>query len=86
MDFATIFADHFVAVVVLACLMVGYLIKHTFTFIPNKYIPVIVTVLGAVLNSVTSGVSIEAVVYGAFMGLASTGLHQVFKNFVEKSQ
>lgn len=30
-----------------------------------------------------SGMSIESAVYGAVMGLASTGLHQGFKTFVE---
>ena len=86
MDFATIISDNFVLVVVVACLVVGYLIKHTFDFIPNKYIPAILAALGAVLNAVVSGVSVEAIVYGAMMGLASTGMHQGFKSFVEKSE
>lgn len=84
MDF-TMLKDHFVVVVVLACLIVGYIIKHT-TFlkkIPNDDIPAILAVVGAVLNGAVSGWNIENIVYGAFMGLASTGLHQAFKSFVE---
>lgn len=84
MDF-TMLKDHFVVIVVLACLIVGYIIKHT-TFlkkIPNDDIPAILAVIGAVLNGFVSGWSVENVVYGAFMGLASTGLHQAFKSFVE---
>lgn len=84
MDFAML-KDHFVVVVVLACLIVGYIIKHT-TFlkkISNDDIPAILAIVGAVLNGAVSGWSIENVVYGAFMGLASTGLHQAFKSFVE---
>lgn len=84
MDFANL-TEHFVLVVMVACLVVGYIIKHA-TFlnrIPNNDIPVILAVVGAILNVVVSGVSVESVVYGAVMGLASTGLHQSFKTFVE---
>lgn len=85
MDFVSILTEHFVLVVMIACLVIGYIIKHA-TFlnrIPNNDIPGILAIIGAVLNAVVSGVSVESVVYGAFMGLASTGLHQIFKSFVE---
>ena len=32
---------------------------------------------------IVSGVSVNSIVYGALMGLASTGLHQAFTRFVE---
>ena len=69
-----------VPIIVLACLVIGYVIKHTpyLDKIANAYIPLIVTVLGAILGVVTSGLTIEAVIYGAISGLASTGLHQAF--------
>lgn len=72
--------DNFVPVIVVACVLVGYIIKTTPTFakVANNYIPLIVTLLGAVLGAVINGVSIEAIVYGAVSGLASTGLHQLF--------
>lgn len=82
MDFNVIL-EHFVLVVLLACLVVGYLIKHTFNMIPNKYIPAILAVLGAVLNAVVSGVSVDSIVYGSVMGLASTGMHQAFTKFID---
>lgn len=85
MDFAAILTEHFTLVVMVACLVVGYIIKHA-TFlnrIHNNDIPAILALFGGVLNAAVSGVSIESVVYGAFMGLASTGLHQIFKAFVE---
>lgn len=87
MDFAALFMEHFVLVVVLACLIVGYLIKHAsfLTWIPNGDIPVILCVFGALLNAFVSGFSIESVVYGAFMGLASTGMHQAFKHWIENN-
>ena len=86
MDFVTIFTDHFVLVVMVACLMVGYIIKHaTFLkWIPNDDIPVVLAILGAIVNTIVGGLSIDNIVYGALMGLASTGLHQTFKQFIEK--
>ena len=87
MDF-TILTEHFVLVVPVACLVIGYVIKHAsfLKWVPNSDIPVILGVVGAVLNAVVTGVSVEAIVYGAVMGLASTGLHQGFKAFVEGSR
>lgn len=85
MDFSAL-ASEFVMVVVLACLVVGYIIKHA-TFcqkIKNNDIPVILAVVGVVVNVIVSGISVNSIVYGAVMGLASTGLHQAFKKFVEK--
>lgn len=84
MDFTTL-STYFVAVVVVACLVIGYVIKHAsfLKWISNDDIPVILAVFGAVLNAVVSGLSVESIVYGAVMGLASTGLHQGFKKFVE---
>lgn len=81
-DFTNL-TEYFTLVVVVACLVVGYLIKTSFSFIPNKYIPVVLAVLGAVLNPIAVGVSLDSVVYGALMGLASTGLHQAFKQYIE---
>lgn len=84
MDF-TILTEHFVLVVLVACLVVGYVIKHAsfLRWVPNSDIPVILAVIGAVLNAVVTGVSVDAIVYGTVMGLASTGLHQGFKAFIE---
>ena len=87
MDF-TILTEHFVLVVLVACLVVGYVIKHAtfFKWIPNDDIPVILAVFGAVLNLAVSGLAIESAVYGAVMGLASTGFHQSFKTFIENTE
>ena len=86
MDFSFL-TEYFVAVVLVACLVIGYIIKHaTFLkWIKNDDIPVVLAVIGCLINLVVSGVSIESAVYGAVMGLASTGMHQAFKNFIEKS-
>lgn len=87
MDF-TALNQYFVAIVMVACLIVGYLIKHTsfLARIPNGDIPFILAVIGGILNIFVSGLSIESIIYGALTGLASTGLHQAFKNFVENNK
>ena len=76
---------YFVVSVMVACLILGYLIKHTSIFkrIPNSDIPAIVAVVGAVLNVLISGFGIENIIFGALMGLASTGMHQAFKQYIE---
>ena len=84
MNFAGL-TEYFVLVVVVACLALGYILKTTFDFIPNKYIPTILAAVGAVLNCIVGGgITVEAVVYGAVMGLASTGMYEAFRNFLEK--
>ena len=84
MDFAFL-NDYFVAVVMIACLVVGYIIKHAtfFKWLNNDNIPVVLAVFGAILNGLVSGFSVESIVYGAVMGLASTGLHQSFKKWID---
>lgn len=79
--------EYLVFVVMVACLVVGYIIKHAtfFKWLKNDNIPAVLAVIGGVLNLFVSGFSIESAVYGAAMGLMSTGLHQAFKQFVEKS-
>lgn len=82
MDFAEL-NNYYVLVVVVACLVVGYILKTSFESFPNKYIPTVLAFTGLVLNLAVSGMSIENAVYGSLMGLASTGMHQAFTRFIE---
>lgn len=78
--------DYLVLIVVGICLCLGYVIKHA---IPNerinKYIPLLMAVLGVVINVWLNGFAFtpEILLGGLASGLASTGLHQVFKQFIE---
>ena len=87
MDFTQL-TEYFVLVVLVACLVVGYIVKHaTFlTWIKNDDIPVILAVFGCILNLLVSGLSVESAVYGSVMGLASTGMHQAFTKFIENNK
>ena len=65
----------------------GYCIKHITWLekVSNQYIPSILAILGAVLACVAnSSITLDTVVYGAFTGLASTGLHQAFTRLINK--
>lgn len=85
-------SEYYIPVVLVACLVVGYCIKHISRLeaIANEYIPAILAVLGAVLACVSGyankiPITIETIVYGAFTGLASTGLHQAFTQIINKN-
>ena len=76
---------YLVLAVVGICVCVGYVIKTSLSFIENKYIPCIMALLGCALNIWIAGyVSPEVILGGLISGLASTGLHQSFKNLIEK--
>ncbi len=67
------------------CLCVGYIIKTSLNFIPNKYIPLILGLLGLFLSICTNldKISLEVILMGLFSGLASTGCYETFKNLIK---
>lgn len=78
------FANYIVPVITGICLVTGYLLKN-FTSADNKYIPAVVTVLGVALAVWMNWPAItpEVILGGAVSGLASTGMHQLFKQWLE---
>ena len=68
------------------CLCIGYVIKTSLDFIPNKYIPLIMLILGTVLGIITNlnDLSINVVLTGMVSGLSSTGMYEMFKNLINK--
>lgn len=79
----------FINVIVLGiCLCIGYVIKNSLDFIPNKYIPLIMLVIGTVLNIIFNipNITGEVVLVGMMSGLASTGLYEMFKNLLFKEK
>lgn len=80
--------DYIVLIVMGICLCIGYVLKNIVpTEKVNKYIPLIMAVLGVGLNVWVNGFAFspEILLGGLASGLASTGMHQVFKQFIEKS-
>lgn len=81
--------DYLVLIVVGICLCIGYLIKHAIpTDKVNRFIPLIVAVLGVFVNAWLNGFAFtpEILLGGLASGLASTGMHQLFKQFIEKKE
>lgn len=75
--------EMYVPIIIAACLIVGYITKRWIKDVDNKWIPTIVTILGAVLGVIINGFGVEQIIAGAASGLASTGLHQLFKQLIE---
>lgn len=88
--------NYTVIVVMGLCLCVGYVIKNSLDFIKNKYIPLIMAVMGIVLNLInccgeimaTKGAELgplvlQIVLSGAMSGLLSTGVYEAFRGIIE---
>ena len=72
--------------IALICFMVGYIIKHYITKLPNKYIPLILACLGLILNVALNGFSFElqVVIGGIGSGLVATGGFEAVRNLINK--
>ena len=76
--------EYVVIIVLGICLCVGYILKN---LIPtdkiNRFIPLIMGVLGVLLNMwISWGVTPEIILGGLISGLASTGLYEAFRNMI----
>lgn len=76
--------EYVVVIVLGICLCVGYILKN---LIPtdkiNRFIPLIMGVLGVLLNMwISWGVTPEIILGGLISGLASTGLYEAFRNMI----
>lgn len=82
------FLGEFVVLLVVGiCLCVGLILKNV---VPtegiNRWIPLIMGLLGVTLNIwINMSLTPEVLLGGLFSGLASTGLHQVFKQLINKN-
>lgn len=83
-----VFLDDYVVVTIVGiCLCLGYVIKTSLNFIPNKYIPLIMLVVGTSANVFMhiQDITLQVILSGMVSGLASTGgyeaVHQMIKNY-----
>ena len=78
--------EMYIPVVMVFCLCVGYILKHWIRDVDNKYIPSVLVIIGAVTACIAErNISFELVTTGMLTGLASTGLHQMFKQIINGS-
>lgn len=76
--------------IVIGCLILGFILKHWVKDVDNKWIPTVVCVAGiggallmkwAAIPDFAAGMTVG--IGGALSGLASTGLHQMFKQWID---
>ena len=73
--------------VTILCLMLGYIVKMWVKDVDNKWIPTIVAVVGIATSVIMSKeITIAVIVSGALSGLSSTGLHQLFKQWMDSGR
>ena len=78
-----ILQSYMIPVIVIICLCVGFVCKQ-WDVIPDKIIPTIMAVLGLGLAIWIDGQIIpDTIAKGLVSGLASTGLHQLFKQWID---
>jgi len=77
--------NYLVPEIVIGCLILGYVLKHWIKDVDNKWIPTICCGVGLVAAWLTNlgNLSLGVFVGGALSGLASTGLHQMFKQWID---
>lgn len=78
--------NYSVPIVIGVCLCVGYVIKNLVrSSAINRYIPLIVSILGVVVNVwLNLAFTPEVLLGGLFSGLVSTGMHQLLKNIINR--
>jgi hypothetical protein len=74
--------DWIIPIITAFCFVIGYIMKK---WIPadDKYIPTVVTIVGALAGFFFFGNTFESLVCGAISGVASTGVHQIFKQYLK---
>ncbi|MCI7166162.1 MAG: phage holin family protein [Holdemanella sp.] len=79
--------DYCNVIIVGICLCVGYVIKQSMPSVDNKYIPLVMAILGVIIALwINMGVTPQIILSGLFSGLASTGLHQMFTKLINQSE
>ena len=80
----TFLSEYCIPVIVGICLWIGYVIKTSVPKVDNSLIPMILSILGLFINIwINHAINPSIVLGGLFSGLASTGLHQMFKNLIK---
>lgn len=85
LEFLELFKDFFVLIIIGICLCIGYVLKNLVTTdMINKFIPLIMAVLGVILNLWIAGwiMTPEVLLSGLVSGLASTGTYEAIKNVI----
>ena len=77
--------EYMAPVIIGLCLCVGYVVKHWVADVDNKIIPTMCAALGVAVAVWMhwGNITPDVILTGMVSGLASTGLHQVFKQMLD---
>lgn len=76
-----------IPVIVGICLCVGYVIKTSIHKVPNSFIPLVMAILGLILNVwINHTIDPSIILGGLFSGLSSTGLYEMFRNLINNKE
>lgn len=76
-----------IPVIVGICLCVGYVIKTSIPKVPNSFIPLVMAILGLILNVwINHTIDPSIILGGLFSGLSSTGLYEMFRNLINNKE
>lgn len=86
MDITNYLTEYLSPVIVLTCLCVGYVLKHWVKDADNRIIPTVCAILGAIVACVMhrENITVNIITGGLVSGLASTGLHQAFYQWISR--
>lgn len=86
-DLLNFVSQYAVFPIAIICFVVGYIIKHFIPKLPNKFIPLILAILGLFLNIAFSGwkFSFDIAVTGLCSGIVATGSFELVRNLMNKS-
>ena len=78
--------DYIVLIVLGICLCAGFIVKNIIhSEKVNRFIPLMMGLLGVAVNSwLNLSLTPEIVLGGLVSGLASTGMYELFKQFIKK--
>ena len=87
-EFLVFVQQYAVFPIALICYFVGYIIKHFVPKMPNKYIPLILAIVGMLLNLAFNNFTftVQILVTGAASGLVATGSFEMIRNLIEKEK
>lgn len=78
MDIGIIIQEYCIPIIVAFCYCVGFGLKKA-SFFNDRYIPIVVIVLGAISGMLINGIDFQNFMVGAISGAASTGINQIYK-------
>lgn len=83
MDIMAIIQQFCAPIIVAFCYCVGFGLKKA-SFFNDKYIPIVMIVLGAISGLLINGLEFQYFMIGAISGASATGVNQLYKQITKE--